>query len=199
MGSSASPPAKATRINNRREDLLDAAARLFNEHGFAGSSVRDIAAAAGILPGSVYYHFRSKEELLIAVHEEGIRRISEGVRAALTGVDEPWTRLERAAAAHLKAILDESDYAAVVIRAFPPLEEPARQRLVALRDGYENVFRELTEALPLPTKADRRYLRLTLLGALNWSPTWYRPGGDPPERIATRIVGLLRRPAVSDG
>jgi AcrR family transcriptional regulator len=199
VGSSASPPAKATRINNRREDLLDAAARLFNEHGFAGSSVRDIAAAAGILPGSVYYHFRSKEELLIAVHEEGIRRISEGVRAALTGVDEPWTRLERAAAAHLKAILDESDYAAVVIRAFPPLEEPARQRLVALRDGYENVFRELTEALPLPTKADRRYLRLTLLGALNWSPTWYRPGGDSPERIATRIVGLLRRPAVSEG
>ena len=189
--------APAQRANNRRRALLDAAARLFAEQGFAGSSVRDIAAATGILPGSVYYHFRSKEELLVAVHEEGIRRITEGVEAALAEADAPWERLERAAAAHLRAILDESDYAAVVIRAFPPLEGRARARLVALRDRYEDIFRRLVEGLPLPTGADRRYLRLVLMGALNWSPTWYRPQGDPPARIAAGIVGLLRGAAAA--
>ncbi len=184
--------ARAPRPHNRRQELLDAAARLFNARGFEASTVRDIAAAAGMLSGSVYYHVRSKEELFVAVHEEGIRRITGAVTAAVAGLAEPWARLEAAAAAHLESILNESDYAAVVIGVFPPLDGPLRQRLVVLRNRYEALFRALVDDLPLASDGERKYFRLALLGALNWAQTWYRADGHAPARIAAEFVGLLR-------
>src|ERR1700752_2149636 len=72
MPASSSPAAsRAPRQDNRRVQLLDAAARLFRERGFHATSMRDIAKAVGMLSGSIYYHFNSKEEMLLAVYEEG--------------------------------------------------------------------------------------------------------------------------------
>ena len=65
-----------------------------------------------------------------------------------------------------------------------------RERLVALRDGYERRFRTLTDALP--GRARRDHLRLLLLGALNWVPSWYRRGKDSPRAIAHGFLELLR-------
>ena len=90
------------RRDNRRGRILDAAAVEFARSGYSATSVRDIAAAAGILPGSMYYHFASKEDLLAAVHETGIRRIKERVLAAIETADDPWGRLEAACAAHVE-------------------------------------------------------------------------------------------------
>ncbi len=64
-------------------------------------------------------------------------------------------------------------------------------RLTALRDAHEDRFKALVAALDLPAGADRQALRLMLLGALNWSQTWYRPGGDSPAAIARRFLALL--------
>jgi hypothetical protein len=69
---------------------------------------------------------------------------------------------------------------------------PVRAKLVSLRDGYDRVFDQLIAALPVKRGVDRRYLRLILLGALNWSQNWYRPGGDSPRTVALRFLTLLR-------
>ena len=61
-------------------------------------------------------------------------------------------------------------------------------------DGYERLFIDLVAALPVRRGTDRRSLRLMLLGALNWSQTWYRPGRDDPRAIARSFVALLRTP-----
>jgi TetR/AcrR family transcriptional regulator, cholesterol catabolism regulator len=61
-----------------------------------------------------------------------------------------------------------------------------------LRREYEARFRRLIDELPLPHAIDRRYLRLLLFGALNWSQVWYNPGGDPPEVVARHFVNTLR-------
>ncbi len=156
--------------------------------------MRAIAGQADMLAGSAYYHFPSKEELLVAVHEEGIRRITAAVATALEGASDPWDRLEAACAAHLAQLLDGGDYAQVVLRDLPREAEIVRARLVALRDGYEAVFRRLIAALPLPADADRGLLRLMLMGALNWSPRWYRARGVAPAKIAQTFVAALRRP-----
>ena len=186
------PAVRAPRADNRLPRILDAAARLFRTQGFEGTSVRDIVRAVGMLPGSLYYHFAAKEDLLAEVYAEGVRRISARVRAAVGRHDDPWARLEAACVAHLEAILEDDDYAQVVIRVRPADAPAAQPRLVALRDDYEAIFTALVADLRLPRGTDRRTLRLMLLGALNWSQTWYHPGRDTPKTIARRFVALLR-------
>ncbi|MCL4800544.1 MAG: TetR/AcrR family transcriptional regulator [Burkholderiales bacterium] len=182
----------APRADNRLALILDEAARLFRAKGYAAASMRDIAAAADMLPGSLYYHFASKEALLVAVYAEGVRRISEAVERAIAGKRDPWERLEAGCIGHLEALLQESDYAQVVIRVRPSDAPAVAAELVRLRDGYESVFRTLIDALPLGRGADRRALRLMLVGALNWSQTWYRKGREKPREIARTFVRLLR-------
>jgi AcrR family transcriptional regulator len=191
------PALRAPRADNRLPLILDAAARLFRTQGFQGTSVRDIVRAVDMLPGSLYYHFATKEDLLAAVYAEGVRRISARVRAAVQPLAEPWARLEAACVAHLEAILQDDDYAQVVIRVRPADTPAARPRLIALRDEYEALLTGLIRDLRLPRGTDRRTLRLMLLGALNWSQTWYRPGRDSPKTIARRFVALLRQPLSS--
>lgn len=181
----------APRQDNRRQQLLDTAAHLFRQHGYHATSMRDIASAVGMLPGSIYYHFASKDELLVTVYREGVSRIAERLDAAVAGKKEPWQQLEAACIAHLQTLLDHSDYAQVVIRVLPDDAPAVRVRLAALRDQYEERFKDLVAALDLPAYVDRHYLRLLLLGALNWSQVWYRRGGDSPRTIAKRFLQVL--------
>jgi AcrR family transcriptional regulator len=185
--------ARAPRQDNRRQDVLDAAAALVCRHGYHATSMRDIARATGMLPGSIYYHFASKDELLVAVYAEGVRRIAERVDAAVAKASTPIKRLEAACVAHLEMLLADSDYAQVVVRVLPEDVPAVSARLTALRDDYEERFRRLVSALALP-RARRRYARLTLLGALNSAQIWYRPGADSPARIARRMLEIVREP-----
>jgi AcrR family transcriptional regulator len=187
-----SPALRAPRADNRLPQLLDAAARLFGTRGFHGTSIRDIVRSVPMLPGSIYYHFATKDLLLAAVYEEGVRRIRERVKAVVDARTDPWERLEAACVAHLEALLAENDYSQVVIRVQPADVPSIAERLVAHRDGYERVFVDLVSDLPLDPGVDRKSMRLLLLGALNWSRTWYRPGRDEPGAIAAGFVGLLR-------
>src|ERR1700681_238631 len=63
--------------SNRRKELLRVSARLFREKGFDGTTIRDISAAAGMHSGSPFYHFKTKQDILVAVMEQGL---AEGLR-----------------------------------------------------------------------------------------------------------------------
>jgi AcrR family transcriptional regulator len=184
---------RAPRQDNRRRQLLSAAARRFARQGFRATTIRDIAGDAGMLPGSVYYHFASKNELLLAVYEEGVERIAATVDRAVAGAADPWARLDAACAAHLATVLDRSDYAQVIVRVLPQDAPEVSDRLIASRDAYEARFVRLVDDLPLPGSSNRRSIRLLLLGALNWAQTWYRPGGDSPAAIARTFAGHVRQ------
>ncbi len=183
----------ARRGTSRLPRLLDEAARAFAQRGFAAASVREIVGPVGMLPGSLYCHFATKEALLAAVYKEGVERIGAAVDAASVDIEDPWQRLEAACVAHLKSLLDQTDYSQVVIRVRPSDAPAAEAELIGLRDSYERRFSRLVAALPLARATDRTMLRLMLVGALNWSQTWYRPGGAAtPERIARRFVATLK-------
>jgi len=173
---------------NRRRSLLEAAAVLFRDKGFEGTSVRDMATASGLLPGSIYCHFPSKEHIFLAVQTQALERLNEAVQIAVRDIPDPWARLEAACIAHMTAILDENAPVAVM----PERGLALWERLAASRDEYENNFRALVDDLPVPAGTSRKYLRLMLMGAMNWVPNWYRPGRDAPQRIAVEIVWLLR-------
>lgn len=182
------------RVNNRVKPLLDAAASQFAAKGYRAATIRDIAAAIDMLPGSVYYHFSSKHALLLAVYEEGVNRVSSRLDDAVASETDPWHRLRAAAEAHLSTILDQSTYACVMNRVSPDQVPEIEQELIELRGAYEERFVTLFEDLPLQKGVDRGLLRLMLLGALNWAQMWYRSDRTPIEEIARAFVDNLRLP-----
>ncbi len=178
-----------------REHLLAVAVREFARRGFARTSIRDIARAAGLQPGSVYHHFASKDDLFIAAHSAGMRAVTQAVEAALSGVRDPWQRLETACRVHIQHLVSGNDLTVWTGASLFLFNSPEMQRqLRAERDRFEALYRRLIEALPLPAGIDRRLLRLQLLGALNWTRTWYRPGKRGAADIAAHLLKLLREP-----
>lgn len=186
------------RAHNRQAALLEAAARVFRRKGYGLTSMRDIAAATAMTAGSIYYHYRSKSDLLLAVYAEGVRRALAAVDAARARPGDPWTRLERVLVAHLQTMLgaapDGAAFAGVFMQVqphdFPPEHHDA---LVALRDRYEERFRACIDELPLRRGVDRSLLRLQLIGALQHVPLWYRAdGARTPPTIARALLRHLR-------
>ncbi|MHA1529842.1 MAG: TetR/AcrR family transcriptional regulator [Alphaproteobacteria bacterium] len=176
--------------------MRDIAAELFADRGFHETTMRDIAGRAGMLPGSIYYHFPSKADLLAGVYQEGVSRLLARIDAADPGAGaEPWARLEAVMTAHVAAILDRSAYARVMIRVLPDAAPGAAARLIEARDSYEARIAGVIAGLPLAPGIDRRLLRLFLLGAANHVQVWRREGGQSPAEIATALVRLLRDPA----
>jgi len=185
-------PTSSPVADSRRAQLLEEAARLFGAKGYAHTSMRDIAAAFGILPGSLYHHFASKDALFVAVYAEGVDRIQAAVAAAVAGHADPWDRLEAACVAHLQTLLQKERFAAAVITDWSAAHLALRDALVPHRDRYERQFAALITALPLQPGIDRHYFRLGLLGALNWSLTWFRPGRESPAEVARRLLAAFR-------
>ncbi|MCC7347451.1 MAG: TetR/AcrR family transcriptional regulator [Variibacter sp.] len=178
---------------NRQADIIEVAAECFARKGYDATTMRDIAARVKMLAGSIYYHFPSKEELLIAVHQEAVQRIRDKVAAAVDPAADPWTRLLQACSAYLQALNRERKFALVVITEFPRRRsDRIRAKLVAHREELEQVFRELVADLPLAPRVDRSFWRLALLSIMAWTMVWYRKGGKSPQQIATEMVAMLR-------
>lgn len=184
----------------RREQLVVAAARVIGEKGYERASLQEICAAAGILPGSLYYHFKSKEDLFIKVHAESFRQLDEAVDKAIAAQTDPWFRLEAACTAHLALLVDRDGPSLVAGTSLFHTAEPALQRrLNRDRHAYEERFREMIAALRLPEGIDQTLLRLALLGAMNWTRIWYRPGKKTPAQIARHLVYSILRQRPLEG
>jgi TetR/AcrR family transcriptional regulator, cholesterol catabolism regulator len=179
--------------------LLDAAAALFGSKGYHAATMRDLAAMAAVTPAAIYFHFATKQDLLQAVYEEGIRRISARVQQAAAETAGSWNQLEAAMAAHLEAILDESAYARVVIRVLPDDVPEIAPALRSMRDDYEELFRILIRQLRLPRAVDKRHMRLFLLGAMNWTPVWFSSGRDKPASLAKAMLAPFKQMRLNPG
>jgi len=182
-----------------RARIIRAAARLFREKGFNGTTVREIAAASGMQSGSLFYFFPSKEEMLLAVIDQGMNQLQTVVAAA--GKDaSPETGFRAMLRRHLEGILDrESDYMNVLLyepRSFPAsIVTPIRK----LSREYEAMWEAQIEALIREGRwrhpGDPRLVRMTLMGALNWSAQWFRPNrGDSIEALTEVICELFLAP-----
>lgn len=181
------------RRTDGRVSILEAAAKLFYERGYAQTSIRAIASEAGIKSSSLYFHFQAKEDILYAVEEEAFRRLKQCVEDSLEGVMDPWDRLAAASVAHTKQILENREFITVTTRELPQDRSSETQlQFTELRDDYEEVFRNLVNELPLAPGVSQKYLRLSLIGAMAGSLVWYREGGDSPEEIGRSIVNIIR-------
>jgi TetR/AcrR family transcriptional regulator, cholesterol catabolism regulator len=172
---------------NRRQQLLRAAARLFRQQGFAATSTRDIAAAAGMRSGSPFYHFENKEALLAAVMLEGMQRATgrqSGAMQAAAAAAAGQTLSARDCLRvlmrnHLEVLLGaDSDFIPVMLYEWRSLSEVQLQAVNELRREYEAVWVPVLQALQGSgeLKGDPSLARLMIFGALNWAVQWFEPG-----------------------
>ena len=143
---------------------------------------------------TLYSVDRPEYQGLPSAYDIRSRRTQRVEDAAVNGLKDPWQQVEATLVAHLDAILDQSDYARVLISVRPDQVPEVSMALRALRERYEKHFRSQIDALPLPRGTDRHLLRLMLIGAANWAQIWYRPGGQSPAGIAKAFVDFLRKP-----
>lgn len=179
---------------DRRQLIIDAAAELFADHGYDRSSIRDIARRVGLLPGSVYHYFPSKDALYLAVHGEGFRRLMAAVQAAVDASRDPWERLVRACEVHVGHITSGSPIDRVTGHNLALISHsPLFEQIRPLHKAYDDVYRRLIADLPVAPGTDRTLLRLLLLSGMNWVHVWYREGRRSPKEIADTMVEMLRR------
>jgi TetR/AcrR family transcriptional regulator, cholesterol catabolism regulator len=180
-------------MSARRTELTRAAARLFAEKGYHGTSTADLAEALGVQKGSLYAHIESKADLLWEVAREG----AEAFHAALDALPDEGPSVERirlAVRAHLRVVSEQLDVATVFTREWRYLEGERRERFVAERRRYEErfraLFREGRDRGDLRTDLDDATATLLALSAVNWAYTWLRPGA-PTDELADRFTALL--------
>jgi len=200
-------PPEALDEGNRRQALLRAAAQQFRSKGFAATTTRDIAAAAGMRSGSPFYHFESKVALLFAVMEQGMRAALQRQAQALqqAPVDsEPQAQLRTLVRAHFDVLLGPgSDFIPVMLYEWRSLSAAQRADIARLQRAYEAAWSAALERLCAAGRigADARLARLMCLGALNWSVQWYKPGkGATLDELTEQAMLLFlpdtpRRPA----
>ena len=182
------------RSKTLRHHLLIVAAHAFHRHGYKGATLKEIAETAGILPGSIYHYFRSKEDLFVEVHDEGFREINAALDQALAHVKNPRQRLETACATHLRLLVSANALAGFTGSSlFAHDMGMLTRQLIKVRDVYEERFRTMIDALELPPHINRRLFRLSLLGALNWTQVWYKRGKQAPSEIARDLIEILCR------
>ena len=165
---------------NRRLALLTAAGQLFRRKGFAATTTRDIAAAAGMQSGSPFYHFKSKEALLYVVMEEGMRtalaRLHAGAQTPGYAALTPSAQLRVLVNVHFDVLLGPgSDFVPVMLYEARSLPAHQRKALGQLIDEYETLWLPVLNALHASgeLRAPVRLARLLILGALNWSVQWF--------------------------
>lgn len=160
--------------------ILTAAARLFRQRGFARATVRELADVVGILSGSLFHHFRSKDEILFAVMEEVIAEMDTALAAAIAAADSPEGRLRALISTQLGFIHGpRSDAAAVLIYEWNALAPESRDRLLAGRQAYFARWHEVLSQAQAEglTRLEPVVLRQLLHGAIVWTANWYQPGG----------------------
>lgn len=186
------PNLKDTRAIIQRE-----ACRLFAERGYAAVSMRDLAEAVGVRQSGLYNHFKSKQALLVdlmANHMETLLEVLDGV---MTGVNDPIARLEAFVKHHVSYHLDYPDDVFLAYMEIRSLDAEGRDRVIALRDRYEDVLCGILEDGVATGEFHIRDVAVhtrMLLSMLTGATVWFRAGGrlNREEVVACHLQAALQ-------
>ena len=172
---------KITDPNSAKGRLMFEAAHLFKNKGYERTTVRELAKAVGIQSGSLFHHFKSKEDILLGVMEETIIVNTARMENALSQDPDPKMQLRALIRCELDSVhLDTGEAMSVLVYEWRSLSEDKQKFILKLRDEYEELwFSVIREGIKNGAiKHDEFILRRLLAGAIGWSANWFRPDGD---------------------
>ena len=163
-----------------RDEIIGAAVKLFNESGYHATSMRVIARSVDIKKPSLYHHFDSKEQILLAILETGMDQLISEVEAIADSDLDCEEKLRHAIHAHAQLIASNPDGAAVFLREDRGLGSGYLESYVERRDHFEALFKQIVnECIDSDVfgSTDVSIAVHGLLGMVNWMTRWYRPEG----------------------
>lgn len=184
-----------TDTRNTREDVIEAAGRLFAEKGYHGTSMRDLGRELGLHGSSLYSHIASKEDLLVDVVQKAADLFDASAAAALEIGGDPSARLRALVAGHIDVVLDHLDEARTFLNEARSLDDRHRERVLAHRDRYERTFRTVladgVDGGVFRSDLDPTITGILILSLLNSVDRWYRPDGRLDRAaLVDEIVGF---------
>jgi AcrR family transcriptional regulator len=177
---------KETKSARTRKRILDAAARAFRDKGYAGTRLADVAELAGMRTGSLYYHFKTREELVDEVLRLGLQIAAEQHQRAMAALGPDASALDRLRTAmrvHMKNALEVTDYIAAANRIDDELPHEIRRRhlidLIRYGEFWNDLLADAVERGEIRSDLDLFTTRMLMLGALNTAVEWYNPRRGP--------------------
>lgn len=128
---------------NKKEKILQTAEHIFARSGFDKTSVDEIAEKANIAKGTIYYHFRSKEEIFYGLMEEGMRKFVDSVIAKVAEIEDPRERLESVLLAQLEYYEKHRDFCRVLLFEFWRLERKWKDNIPKIKDKYADLLHKI--------------------------------------------------------
>ena len=182
-----------------RSRILDAAARVLSENGYAGLRLTDVAAAADLQAPAIYYYFPSREDLIEEVMWSGIADMRVHVTSVLDDLPDGTPALDRlliAAEAHLRHELEISDYTTASIRNAGQVPQSIRRRQILEEERYGEIWRRLVNDVAreglLRPELDLYIGQMLILGALNWAVEWWNPRRGSVEAVVANAQSIIR-------
>jgi TetR/AcrR family transcriptional regulator, cholesterol catabolism regulator len=180
----------------RRAEMTKAAARLFSERGYHGTSMKDLGQALGLLRGSLYAHIASKQELLLDVVESGAEAFLDRARQVSEMTAPASERLEEFLVGHVETAIAHLDASTVFLNEWRYLSDELRDTIRDKRDRYEQTVRDIIAdgiaTGEFRSDLDVRLAATLVLSAGNWVYTWYRPEGElSPTEIGRRFADMI--------
>jgi AcrR family transcriptional regulator len=182
---------------SRKQEIIDAAAQLFAEHGFHGTSVQDLSKAVGLGKGALYHHIESKNELLYHIHERVVNPLLNETARSLRPDMDPAETLRTISRVLMQIIIDYRPYVTVFLHEWRALSGARLEEILEKRSQYE---RYIDDALQRGIDsgafrvADVPLARLAFLGMHNYSYQWLDPAGRlRPEEIAANFTDIFLR------
>jgi AcrR family transcriptional regulator len=193
---------------NRREEILGVACDLFFSKGFGAASMRDIADQIGFTQAAIYYHFRSKDEILFAIIDDFTLKLHQLLSRVMHETRDPVRDLENTIREHILVTRTHYREIKLVIEDKKLLAEAfaerARRQELMIYDLYRSRVAELA-ASGLCKPVDPAVATFTILAAINFIYQWYRSSGALSlDEIAQQTVrmltgGLIVEAPVRDG
>ena len=181
-----------------KERILLSAARLFRDHGYSATTLRMIASLSEIKAGSIYYHFDSKESILIDVLNRGIENVETEVRIRINALSSNSTfqdKVKTAIEGHLAGMLSNGDYTSANIKIYSQIPSKAKERHKIVRRAYadywDSLFEEAFENGELREALNKDVFRLFVLGSLNWTTEWYDPKRGSFKELVDQVTSIL--------
>jgi AcrR family transcriptional regulator len=180
-----------------RDELVEVAVDLFAKNGFAGTSIRDIAAAVGRSVSNVYHYFENKEALWLAILEYSVKALPEKLHAALADKQDPLERLTALVRAHLEASVQhhrESKIFFIDEERLSPMGKRANRRVQKeVLEIYVGEIERL-KAAGIVRTGETKIMAFNVLGVVNWHLRWFRPVGKlKEEQVFNEIIGFIMR------